>query len=105
MYMISCIQLRHLRKELGVYDYDRAPHITTNRLQGRIQDFGKGGGGGPGNCYVLKRGLSGHTCNGFSFFMKFVGSLKGGGGPLGFCLMKSRKECLKNTLKVSRFFK
>ena len=54
----------------------RRPRISTNvpHIQGRIQDFGKGGGGFLGNCFCA------HARNVISLFMKFGGPPKGGGG-------------------------
>ena len=47
-------------------------------LQGRIQDFGKGGSS---NCEVVKRGVFAHMrASFFSLFMKFGGPPKRGGG-------------------------
>ena len=46
-------------------------------IQGRIQEFGKGGGG-PGNCYVLKRCVFTRTHG--TFFSLF--NMKFGGPPI-----------------------
>ena len=56
--------------------------------------FRKGGGGGPGNCLVLKGGVFAHTCaTFFPLFMKFGGPPKGEGPdpldpppPLSICI-------------------
>ena len=51
--------------------------------QGRIQDFGKGGGGGrPGNCKLLKRASLSRTRTTFSPPYEVWGSPKKGGGEV-----------------------